>query len=197
MKHYLLPFLAAICLATACNDEKQKSTTTDTANVTSETKPASEENTTKPKDEAAIATVETDDYILKIHKAIPFVPDDAKTAGAFKPKEGNQYIALDISVKSKSSQSIEMGSIMLSTEITDEKGTKLGGTVPVLTAYSLTYPDANFQNEYDAIWNDFASNEFHRTTALGFEAPKDAKTFTVKVPVKAYASEKKEATFTL
>jgi hypothetical protein len=191
MKQIFLPFLADICLTTSCNNDNKESAKNETSNTSSAA------TSLKAEDAAAIATIETEDYILKVHKAIPFAPDASKTAGAFTPKDGNKFVALDVSVKSKASQSIEMGAIMLTTEITDEKGTKFGGTVPVLTAYSLTYPDSKFQDEYDAIWNDFPANAFHRTTALGFEAPKDVKTFMLKVPVKAYGNEKKEVTFTL
>lgn len=197
MKQIFLPFLTAICLLTACNSDNKESGKTETTSTSSETNAAAQP-AAKTADDAAIATIETDTYVLKVHKAIPFMPDEAKTAGVFKPKEGNQYVALDISVKSKSKEPLEMGTIMLATEITDEKGTKFGGLLEVLTPYTLMYPNPNHDAEYGAIWSEeYAPGDFHRAVALGFEASKDVKTFIIKVPTKANANEKKQATFTL
>lgn len=197
MKQVFLPFLTAICLLAACSNDNKESSKTETTSSLRETN-ATSLPSAKPEDDAAIAIIETDAYILKVHKAIPFMPDATKTAGAFKPKDGNQYIALDISVKSKSNQPLEMGSLMLATQVTDEKGSKFGELIPALTSYTLTYPDSKQQEEYDAIWSEeYAPGQQHRTVAFGFEAPKEVKTFIIKMPVKAYASETKQATFTL
>jgi hypothetical protein len=196
MKRTFLPFLTAICIVTACNDTREGAKN-ESANTPTETTTTSKTGS-KVEDGPAIATIETETYVMKIHKAIPFMPDDTKTAGAFKTKEGNQFIALDISVNSKSNQSLEMGTILLATEITDEKGIKFGEMLPAVTAYTLMFPDPKQQEEYDAIWSEeYVPGQFHRTVAFGFEAPKDVKTFIIKMPTKPNANEMEQATFTL
>jgi hypothetical protein len=149
-------------------------------------------------DGPAIATVETADFVLKVHKAIPFEPNASKTGGAFKPRDGNRFVALDISVRNKSQRPLAMGTIMLQTQIVDDSGKSHGNMLPVLTAYTLSYPDPAQQEQYEAIWAmEYAPGAFHRTVAEGFEAPKELKSFTIRVPVRPNADEKAEAKFTL
>lgn len=147
---------------------------------------------------AAIATVETADYVIKVHRAVPFVPTAAQTAGMLLPKDGNHYVALDMSVRSKAGAPLEMGTIMLQSQIVDDAGKSYGGTIPVLAAYQLVHPSPTQEDEHGAIWGmEYAPGAVHRAAALGFEAPKDVRSFTIRFPLKANSNEKAEAKFSL
>ena len=196
MKQTFLPFLAAILLLTACNnDAKNASTNPPIESTTSSTSTPSQ-----VEDGPAIATIETDTYVMKIHKVIPFLPDVTKTAGAFTPKEGNHYIALDMSVRSKIDKPFSMGNVVLASNITDDKGNKYGDLLGSMVAFNLTFPEKENQTESEAIWStEFAPKSFHRSVALAFEAPKDVKNFTFSAPLSddIMKPEKMQAQFSL
>jgi hypothetical protein len=198
MKRTFLPFLAAICLVTACTNNTTEGAINESANTTTET--TTNKIGSKVEDGPAIATIETETYVMKIHKVIPFMPDITKTAGAFTPKEGNQYIALDLSVRSKSDKPFSMGNIVLASNIIDDKGNKYGDLMGSMVAFNLTFPEQENQSESEAIWStEFAPKEFHRSIALAFEAPRDVKNFTFSAPVSddIMKPEKKQAQFSL
>ena len=199
MKQFLLPFLASALLTTACNNNKNASTTSNTTDQSaSNASGANNSMNNISQDGEAIATIETETYIATIHKAFPFMVGDDKPNDGYRPKIENQFIALDMSVRSKSATPIDMGAIISGSKITDEKGTQYGNFVKSLGAYYFTQPDPKLQEEYSALVSaEFGPKESHRAIALTFEAPKDVNTFVINMPVKPNANEKKQATFSL
>lgn len=197
-----LTYLMCIALMLgACGKKAEEPAATDTASA-SAPEQQEEENKSKRKstnpDGPAIATVETADFVLKVHKLIPFTPDVSKTAGVMSPKDGMQYVAVDMSVKNKTSAPYEMGTIMLQTELTDDSGKSFGNMLGVLTTYNASFPSENNQDEYDAVWSaEYAPGAFHRGVVHGFEVPKGVTSFTLKVPVKPNANEKQEVKLSL
>lgn len=196
MKNVILPLMLIITLTISCNEKKQTPGTEEpTANTDSGSTIDSNEKAKSP----AIAIVETDQYEMKIHKAIPFTPTG--TTLTFKPKEGNQYVVLDISVKNKTDKPLNMGVILSSTKIKDEKGNVYGDVLGSLHAYRLSNPDTKAEKEFEIIWSEtFPPKEAHATTGLGFQAPKDIKNYTISMPVSddlMALDKRKEAKFSL
>jgi len=138
----------------------------------------------KPADGQAIAVIETDTYVMKVHRAIPFMPRN-EPAGMLKVKEGHRYVVFDISVRNKSSQPLEMGSIMLVTKIADETGKSYGGHLGALTSYLVDNPDPNHDAEYEGVWSmELPPGAFHRALSLGVEAPVNVNAFVISAPPK-------------
>lgn len=199
-----LTYLLCIALALGACGKKtdDQAATADTASATAPEQQEQEENKSKRKstnpDGPAIATVETADFVLKVHKLIPFTPDAGKTGGLMGPKDGMHFVAVDLSVKNKTNAPYDMGTIMLQTELADDSGKSYGNMLAVLTTYNATFPSANNQDEYDAVWaSEYAPGAFHRGVVHGFEVPKGVTSFTLKVPVKPNANEKQEAKLSL
>lgn len=190
-----LTYLMCIALMLgACGKKAEEPAATDTASA-SAPEQQEEENKSKRKstnpDGPAIATVETADFVLKVHKLIPFTPDLGKTGGMMGPKDGMQFVAVDMSVKNKTNAPYEMGTIMLQTELTDDSGKSYGNMLSVLTTYNASFPSETNQDEYDAVWStEYAPGAFHRGVVHGFEVPKGVTSLTLKVPVKPNANEK-------
>ena len=190
----------------ACNEDKGTKTVqkveepTDKSAQFAATENKAAEDKNKVQDGPAIAYVVTDKYVMKLHKAIAFYPK-SDPFGMFKVTEGHQFIVLDMSVLNKTSLPIDMGQVFINATIKDEKGNKyniLSGVTPI-ASYTYDYPNDNHQTEYEVMWsNTFPANEFHRTTVLGLEAPKEIRSFTLTVPAEPGSKkEKKELQFTL
>ena len=149
-------------------------------------------------DDAAIATIETSDFILKIHKAIPFSLKP-KSYEPFKVDPSTKLIALDISVRNKLSTPLNFSRILGMTQIKG-KGVKNLVAVWVVAAYEVDYPEANHQKEYDALWSEhFEPNGFHRAILMGLNPKKEENEFTLIVPEKPDFNNpsKKEIKFSL
>lgn len=196
MKTKLLPVLFAGLVAVAGCDKAPEQPASDAGATATPEKSAAAPQ--KAGDEAAIAVIETDSYVMKVHRAIPFMPGQ-DPLGMLKVKEGHRYVVLDMSVKNKSNEPLEMGSIMLVTKISDESGKSYGGNIGALTAYLLQNPDPRHDDEYEAVWSmEFKPGEYHRAIALGVEVPADIKTFVLTAPVKPHdVSNTKQASFTI
>ena len=204
---YTKIFSAALCflLFTSCGNNNSKSTSTETtkgaADNSGATQASSTTNTTatKAEDGPAIATIETDLYVAKIHRAIPVViKQDASTA-LYKVRDGYQYIVLDMSVKNKSGKELDMGQIMLGAKVTDESGKDVGNLMAI-AAYAYANPGGDHQTQYEAMWGKMQPGDFNRTYVLGMEAPKTAKTFKLSMkttPDFFDDKSRKEVTFTL
>lgn len=139
--------------------------------------------------DTALAVIETDAYEMKVHRAIPFRPK-ADPLGMFKLPDGYQYIVLDLSVRNKSNEPLEMGSILLVAKVTDEAGKALEGNMAALTAYTVENPDPRQDTEYDEVWSvEFKPGAVHRAIALGMQAPSSTRTLIFAVPAKAGGSK--------
>lgn len=141
--------------------------------------------TAKTAPDTVLAVIETDTYEMKVHRAIPFRPK-ADPLGMYKLPEGDRYVVLDLSVRNKGSEPLEMGSILLVAKVTDETGTALKGNLMALSAYTLENPDPNHDAEYGEVWSmEFKPGAVHRAVALGVQAPAAARTLTFAVPARA------------
>lgn len=139
--------------------------------------------TTSVTDDPAIATIETSDFILKIHKAIPFSLKP-KSYEPFKVDPSTKLIALDVSVRNKLSTPINLSRILGMTVIKGKSEKNL--LAPwVVAAHEVDYPEPNHQREYDALWSSsFEPNGFHRAILFGINPSKEEKNFTLVVPEK-------------
>lgn len=134
--------------------------------------------------DAVLAVIEADAYVLKIHRAIPFLPK-TDPLGMHKLPEGYRYVVLDLEIQNKSPEPLEMGSILLAAKVTDETGKALDGHMPALLAYNVEHPDPRQDAAYEEVWSmEFKPGEVHRAIALGARAPVSAKSLTLVVPAK-------------
>jgi len=135
-------------------------------------------------DGSAIATLETSDFILKVHKAIPFTLKP-KSYEPFKVDPSTKLVVLDISVRNKLSTPLNFSRILGMTELRGNGGKNL--VAPwVVAAYEVDYPEPNHQKEYNALWSSsFEPNGFHRSILIGMNPDKEEKKITLIVPEKA------------
>lgn len=141
-------------------------------------------NETNVSDGPAIATLETGDFVLKIHKAIPFTLKP-KAYQPFKVDPSTKLVVLDVSVRNKLSTPIDFARILGMT-VLKGKGDKNLMAPWVVGAYEVDYAEPNHQKEYDALWNEhFESNGFHRAILIGLNPKKEENNFTLEVPSKA------------
>lgn len=159
-----------------------------------ETKVASTEKSTSPQttvsnennvsDGSAIATLETGDFVLKIHKAIPFTLKP-KSYQPFKVDPSTKLVVLDVSVRNKLSTPLDFARILGMTVLKGKSDKNLMAPWAV-AAYEVDYAEPNHQKEYDALWNEhFEPNGFHRAILIGFNPRKEENNFTLVVPSKA------------
>jgi len=171
----------------SCTDNNAETPSTTVKEDTASVNGVAVENkssTSEVQDGSAIATLETSDFILKIHKAIPFELKP-KSYQPFKVDPSTKLVALDISVRNKLSTPINFSRILGMTVLRG-KGEKNLMAPWVVAAYEVDYAEPNHQKEYDALWsNNFEANGFHRAILLGLNPPKDENDFTLIVPEKA------------
>lgn len=160
----------------------------------SDTKVASTEKSISPQtavsnensvsDGPTIASLETNDFVLKIHKVIPFTLKP-KSYQPFKVDPSTKLVVLDVSVRNKLSTPLDFARILGMT-VLKGKGDKNLMAPWVVAAYEVDYAEPNHQKEYDALWNEhFEPNGFHRAILIGFNPKKEENNFTLIVPSKA------------
>lgn len=186
----------------ACNNDSKANgqTNTQIASAEKTNTPAPEQaaNQNNVDDGPAIATMETNDFILKIHRAIPFELKP-KSYQPIKVDPATKLVVLDVSVRNKLSTPINFSRILGMTVIKGD-GDKNLMAPWVVGAYEVDYAEANHQKEYDALWSSqFEPNGFHRAILIGLNPKKDENNFTMIVPGKADFNnpEKKEIKFSL
>ena len=145
------------------------------------TEKATENAASKTQDGPAIATIKTPAYEAKIHQAIAFLPKD-DGVGLMKVKPGNRFIVLDMSVRNTAKEEeIDMGQILLSSKVTDDKGREYRFNAMAIAAYTLSNPDPAHQAQYNAMWGKMKPGDFYRTTVFGLEAPASTKNFVISM----------------
>lgn len=192
MNSKLIPaLLAATALLAACGKEPPASGPAAGTQASAPAQPDMPEA-------KALGRIETDSYVLTLHRAIGFMPK-TDALGLLKTRDGHRYAVLDISVTNKGSEPLEMGTIMLFSKIADRNGNSYGGNLGALTAYTLDYPDPKHQEQYDALLSmEFPAGATHRAVVLGLELPQDVKELVFSVPVKAdMNAERKQIAFSL
>jgi hypothetical protein len=183
---FIIASSVSILFCISCGNSEASKTTNNT--ITAEKIETTPEKTRAPAqssaiDDAAIATIETSDFILKVHKAIPFSLKP-KSYQPFKVDPSTKLIVLDVSVRNKLSTPLNFSRILGMTVIKG-KGDK-GLLAPwVVAAYEVDYAEPNHQKEYDALWSEhFEPNGFHRAILFGMNPSKEEKEFTLIVPEK-------------
>ncbi|HWI91635.1 MAG TPA: hypothetical protein VNT20_10195 [Flavisolibacter sp.] len=186
----------------ACNNDSKVNGQTGTqiaaAEKTSMPAPVQTVAQSNVDDGPAIATMETNDFVLKIHRAISFELKP-KSYQPIKVDPSTKLVVLDVSVHNKLSTPINFSRILGMTVIKGD-GDKNLMAPWVVGAYEVDYAEANHQKEYDALWSSqFEPNGFHRAVLIGLNPKKDENNFTMIVPGKPdfNSPEKKEIKFNL
>lgn len=182
-KNYLL--LLAVVYLTSCNSEPKTSEPqkADTGHIQ---QPAPDHPVAQStvSDSAAIATLDADDFILKVHKAVTFQLKP-KAYEPLKVDPATKLVVLDVSVRNKLATPLDLSKILGMT-VLKGKGDKNLVAPWVVAAYITDYPYPNHQKEYDALWSTkFEGNGFHRAMLIGLNPGKQEKDFTLSVPTKA------------
>lgn len=134
-----------------------------------------------PEDGPAIATITAPAYVAKVHRSIAFVPKN-DGMGMMKVKKGHHFVVLDMSVRNTSKkQEVDMGQILLSTKVTDEKGNEYRLNPMAIAAYTLDNPNPQHQVQYNAMWSKLKPGDFYRTTVFGMEVPDGTKNFVLNM----------------
>lgn len=134
-----------------------------------------------PVAEAALATLRTPHYELKIFEAISFVPNKAGTE-EIRLKPGFRYLVLEVAVQNRAKdKALDMGQVLLSAKLQDKKGKVYPLNAMAMAAFTLDNPDPQHQAQYNAIWGKLQPGEIHRTKAIGFEVPDDQRSFTLSL----------------
>ena len=184
LKIQLLTTIAIGVLFISCSENKTEPKTATVTDVhTNSNKTVDALNTTDAgvQDGSAIATIETSDFVLKIHKAISFSLKP-KSYEPFKVDPSTKLIALDVSVRNKLPTPLNFSRILGMTVIKGKSEKNLMATW-VVAAHEVDYPEPNHQKEYDALWSSsFEPNGFHRAILLGINPSKEEKQFTLVVP---------------
>lgn len=184
----IVPIFISMFFIVSCgNDKTPKAETTNEKNARTENLTVAESKTSSSpasaEDGPSVATLETSDFILKIHRVIPFTLKP-KSYEPLKVAADTKLAVLDISVRNKLSTPINFSRILGMTEIKGKENKNLMAPW-VVAAYITDYPYSNHQKEYDAIWNSaFEPNGFHRAILLGLNPKKNENEFTLIVPEK-------------
>lgn len=178
-------------LAVSCNDS------------TASTKPAvitaKKEEITAPvkKDSAAVGMIQTDNYEMKLHHAFVYTPAGSEVLAGFKPKEGFKFMYLDVSMKNIGAGKVDGGEIFIALKIIGSDHKEYKKPAAALAAFTSENPTASNLREYNALWEKFDPNEFHRDIVFAVEVPADMKEFTLRLPVDRSRKEWKEIKFSL
>lgn len=135
-----------------------------------------------PVEESAVpGTISFPEYELKIYGAFAFVPENNE-ASLISTDSGKHYVVLDLSVENLTSYlSIDIGQILLSAKVTDEKGNLYPRNPLAIQAYQMAFPDQTQKADYKALKGKIRPGKYYRTTAYGFEAPTSVRNFLLTV----------------
>lgn len=148
-------------------------------------------------DGPAIGSIETETYVLKLHRAFAYMPKGSEILAGMKPKPGHKFIYLDVSLKNKSTEKLEGGFLFIALRVTDEKGNEFKKPAAALAAYTSDHPEESNDEEYAALWESFRPNEFHREIVYAVEVPADENKFVLHLPINKLRKEWKRIPFSL
>jgi hypothetical protein len=158
--------------------------------------PKKETAASKP-DDASVGTIETENYIMKLHRAFTYSPKKSEVMANWTPKQGYRFIYLDVSLRNKSVQPLDGGFVFIALKVTDKNGTEYKKPAAALAAYTSDHPEAQNLKEYNALWEKFEPNEFHREIIYAVEVPEDINEFILSLPADKRRKEWKQLSFTL
>lgn len=175
--HFSACFLFVILL-TSCNNNPAKEAAPPKKPVVK--KPAATHQA-KEDEATALATITAPDYEIKIYGAFAFSPEGSEQ-NLLKPDSGNQFVVLDMSVLNTSdNKTVDIGKILVSAKVTDEKGTIYPRSALAVEAFELEYPEEEHKAEYRAMKGRLRPGQYYRTTAYGIEAPDTVKNFVIEL----------------
>jgi hypothetical protein len=195
-------FLALIVFAlmVSCTDAKKPDASTVEA-TKSENKPAPENPpksaTASAVDDAAIATIDVNGVIIKLHQLIKFEPKGNQFLKA--DNTNFDYYIMDLSIDNTTAATINAGTdfdFFIDIESKDGKRfLKIDPSAKVLSLYEMEVSKKD-QSAYDKLWSKIAAGEKVRSLFRGYEAPKNItpQKFIYDNPAKGI---KKEQSFNL
>jgi hypothetical protein len=196
MKKLIVSTFIAGLIATAvtsCND-----------NQAAPAKPAATKATEKKetaapvkKDSAAMGNIQTTGWEMKLHRAFVYAPAGSEVLAGFTPKPGFKFMYLDVSLKNTGADVVDGGQIFIALKITGSDGKEYKKPAAGLAAFTTENPNASNLDEYNAMWEKFEANEFHRELVYCVEVPADMKEFTLSLPADRLRKEWKEIKFSL
>jgi hypothetical protein len=148
-------------------------------------------------DGPAIGTIETDKYVMKLHQAFTYKPAESTVMANWTPKEGYRFIYLDVSLRNKGAEPLDGGFVFIALKVTDKNGVEYKKPAAALAGYTTDHPEASNQKEYEALWEKFDPNEFHREIIYAVEVPEDINEFTLSLPADRQRKEWKQLSFSL
>lgn len=149
------------------------------------------------KDSAAIGMIKTATYEMKLHRAFTYVPQGSDMLVGFTPKAGFKFIYLDVSLKNMGTAKLDGGEIFIALKVIGSDSKEYKKPAAALAAFTSENPASCSTEEYNALWEKFAPNEFHREIVYAVEVPENMNGFTLSIPVDRSRKEWKELKFSL
>lgn len=168
---------------------------TKTVKKTSNQKEASK--VTIKTDGPAIGSIETADYVVKLHQVFNYKPQENAVMANWTPKKGYRFIYLDVSLRNKSAAVIDGGFVFIALKVTDMNGVEYKKPAAALAGYISDNPETQNQNEYNEMWGKFEPNEFHRELVYAVEVPENINEFELSLPADNKRKEWKKLQFSL
>ena len=160
-----------------------------------ETMPASKAPVKK--DSAAIGTIRTADFEMKLHRVFVYTPQGSDVLAGFTPRPGHKFIYLDMSLKNTGVDVVDGGQIFIALKITGDNGVECKKPAAALAAFTGENPGASNLDEYNALWEKFQHGEFHRDIIYAVEVPGAMTQFTLSIPADRLRKEWKTIKFSL
>ena len=148
-------------------------------------------------DGPSIGTIETDAYIMKLHRAFSYEPAGSEVLAGMKPKAGHKFIYLDVSLKNKGPEKLEGGFLFIALRVTNANGIEYKKPATALAAYTSERPEESNSDEYNALWESFKPNELHREVVYAVAVPKNENSFVLHLPADRFRKEWKTVSFSL
>jgi hypothetical protein len=148
-------------------------------------------------DGPAIGSIETADYVVKLHQVFHYKPVKNAVMANWTPKAGYKFIYLDMSLRNKGAAVVDGGFVFIALKVTDRQGKEYKKPAAALAAYLTDHPEAQDSNEYDELWGKFEPNEFHRELIYAVEVPEDINDFELSLPTDNTRKEWKKLQFSL
>jgi hypothetical protein len=159
--------------------------------------PAKETIASPKTDDAAIGFIKTENYVMKLHSVFNYKPKPVAGMANMEPKPGFRFIYLDVSLRNTGTAKLDGGDLFIALKITDKNGIEYKKPAMALAAYATEHPDDQSDKEYNALWEKFEPNEFHRALIYAVEVPVNIKKYILSLPVDRTRKEWREIEFEL
>jgi hypothetical protein len=188
--------LAAALFSACQGNQAAEPKSKDIAEITKK-EAASKETGTAKTDGNSIGAIGTDNYTMKLHSVFAYSPQKSDVMANWTPKPGYRFIYLDVSLRNKSTQPLDGGAVFIALKVTDKNGVEYKKPATALAAYTSDHPEAQNLKEYNALWEKFEPNEFHREIIYAVEVPENVNDFILSLPADKRRKEWKQVSFNL